>query len=240
MPTRYTAADILRQLDEHAGAYSFPVLDNTQVALADVRLTAYRDERRWALVIEVLGLDTHAGLPEGFENTFYVYGNCLRRAPGIGPIHRAVIDNDPQRPAFGGEEDADYYLLRPDAEVVLIRGQRVPIPRDPAVYAGHDILIEDNEPIQAETLLRVLAPAYRHLLFATEEELRRCVPADLPQVIRLDGWYHPEDFDEQPPSACVTFQQIAKVLATGDPNRYAADEDNNNTHWSHWPDGGMG
>jgi hypothetical protein len=241
MGARYSSADILAQLDEHAQAYTFPVLDNSQVALADVRLTGYRDERRWALVIEVLGVYTHIGLPEGFENTFYLYGNCLLEPPGIGPFFRTRIDNDPQRPAFAQDEDADdWYCVRKDAEVVLIRGQRVPIPRDLALYGERGILLEEGEPIHSETLLRVLAPDYRDLLFATEQELRSCVPADLPPIIRLDGWYHPEDIAEQPPSACFTFQQIADVLATGDPNRYSADEFDNNTHWEHWPDGGMG
>jgi hypothetical protein len=238
---RYSAADILGQLDEHARAFTFPVLDNFYVALADVRLTGYRDDRRWAQVIEVLGLNTSTGLPEGLENTFYTYGNCLLRPAGIGPFHQAVIANDPERPAFSqDEDDRDWYCVREDAEVVLIRGRRVHIPRDRGVYGDRGILLDEGEPIYAETLLRVLAPEYRDLLFATEQELRACVPADLPAILRLHGWYHPEDFDEQPPSDCITFQKIAEVLATGDPNRYSVDEDNNNTHWSHWPAGGSG
>src|SRR5262245_53086232 len=156
----YSAADILAQLDEHARAYTFPVLDNAYVAMADVRLTGYRDERRWALVIEVLGDNTRAEPPESLENTLYVYGNCLRVPAGIGPFFQAVIANDPKRPAFREEDQEAWHIVADDAEVVLIRGQRVPIPRDPAIYAERGIEIDADEGIQCETLLRVLAPAY--------------------------------------------------------------------------------
>ncbi|MDX6381476.1 MAG: hypothetical protein QOI57_2500, partial [Rubrobacteraceae bacterium] len=53
----FTSQDILAQLDECAGKFGFPMLDNGYVYLADVRLSAYRDDARWALVIEVLGFD---------------------------------------------------------------------------------------------------------------------------------------------------------------------------------------
>jgi hypothetical protein len=235
---RYSTADILEQLDEHARAYTFPVLDNVYIALADVHLTGYRDEQRWALVIEVLGDFTRTEPPESLENTLYVYGNCLLIEPGIGPSFQSVLDNDPGRPAFRQQDKENWHLVARDAEVVLIRGQRVPIPRDPAAYAAIGVLIEPGEGIHCETLLRVLAPKYRDLLFATEEELRRCVPADLPVIIRLDEWCHPTDFDEEPPSANPTFRQIADVLATGDPNRYLEPEVN--TPWSNWPRGGRG
>src|SRR5262245_56382571 len=115
---RYSAADILEQLDEHARAYTFPVLDNFYVALADVRLTGYRDEQRWALVIEVLGDNTRSEPPESLENTLYVYGNCLLRKASIGPS-LSVLQNDPERPAFREADEENWHIVARDAEVVL-------------------------------------------------------------------------------------------------------------------------
>ncbi|WBB91105.1 hypothetical protein [Verrucosispora sp. WMMC514] len=39
------------------------------------------------------------------------------------------------------------------------------------------------------------------------------------------------------PSESETFRQIADVLATGDPTRYAPGAPPN-THWSEWPESG--
>ncbi|WP_433353166.1 DUF7003 family protein [Micromonospora saelicesensis] len=36
-----------------------------------------------------------------------------------------------------------------------------------------------------------LVPDHRELLLADEVELRRRIPADIPEIIRLDQWHHP-------------------------------------------------
>ncbi|MDQ2800943.1 MAG: hypothetical protein M3Y13_15025, partial [Armatimonadota bacterium] len=76
----YTQNEILSQLDACAADFTFPMLDNGYVYLADVRLSAYRTERYWALIIEVLGSEYRAG---GVFNTLYHYGNCFVQTPGI-------------------------------------------------------------------------------------------------------------------------------------------------------------
>src|SRR4051794_27600742 len=89
----YDVDGILAQLDDCAREYRFPMLDNLYVLLADVRLTAYREVRRWAIVIEVLGYNYPAGLPEGLGVDLYSFGNCLGRggSPGFeGSV--SVID----------------------------------------------------------------------------------------------------------------------------------------------------
>src|SRR5690348_13333200 len=91
----YTAADILEQLDGHAAEYTFPMLDNGYVYPADVRLSAYRDERRWAILIEVLGHFYRSGLPDGISTTIYRFGNCLRGEAGHGPTVDALSWEEP-------------------------------------------------------------------------------------------------------------------------------------------------
>jgi hypothetical protein len=55
----YTVSEILTQLatnhrwfDQRAGDMNFPMLGNGYTYPADVRLTAYRDDTRWAVAIE--------------------------------------------------------------------------------------------------------------------------------------------------------------------------------------------
>jgi hypothetical protein len=86
-------------------------------------------------------------------------------------------------------------------------------------------------------LFRLLAPARRRLLPADETELRAGIPSDLPELLRLDEWNQPEEFQDVRPSEHETFQMIAEVLESGDPTRYRPTLPAN-THWSHWPDAG--
>src|SRR5262249_19790897 len=148
---RYSATAILRQLDRCAEELDFPMLDNGYFYPGDVRLSAYRDERRWALVIEVLGFLYRAGLPHGLTTKLYRFGNCLPQRLGQGNDHFLhVVDNDPDRPAFdpsGYDEE-----LLPGAEVIRIRGQTVPIPRDPGEYAARGIAVGDVLRLRGEEL----------------------------------------------------------------------------------------
>ena len=66
--------EILGQLDEANAAFSFPDLNHGYYYAIDVRLHAYGDDARWALIVETAGYN-----PRGF-NVYYVlhvFGNCL-------------------------------------------------------------------------------------------------------------------------------------------------------------------
>ena len=62
-------------------------------------------------------------------------------------------------------------------------------------------------------------------------------PAELPLLLRLEEWHHPDLANGELPGGSRTFQQLAEVLATGEASRYQPVEVPN-THWTHWPDGG--
>jgi hypothetical protein len=212
---RFDADEILAQLDACAVEYTFPMLDHGYVYLVDTRLHAYRDEERWALMIEVVGYNPRGG---GLDDTLYLFGNCLARAPGIANedfLH--PIDDDVEDP--DSPEDA-----RPGLRQVSVRGQviELPVHRDPWPMAE---------------LFRSLVPGHRELLFATEQQLRARVPADLPQILQLEEWHHPDVVADERPSQSETFRALADVLVSGDPGRYRPTQPPN-THWSNWPDGG--
>lgn len=57
-------------------------------------------------------------------------------------------------------------------------------------------------------------------------------------ILQLNEWNHPDVVDDsERPSGSETFQQLARVLVTGDKSKYAPTNPSN-THWSNWPDGG--
>src|SRR5260370_41665061 len=85
--------------------------------------------------------------------------------------------------------------------------------------------------------VRLAVPTDRLRFLASEEELRARIPSDLPRLLMLDEWHHPDLINGEKPSDSQTFQQLAEALVEGDAGCYAPSLPPN-THWSHWPAGG--
>lgn len=62
-------------------------------------------------------------------------------------------------------------------------------------------------------------------------------PIDIPKILELHDWFHPDIVNGELPSENETFMQIAQVLKTGDIEYYKPTHDPN-THWQNWPSGG--
>jgi hypothetical protein len=107
----------------------------------------------------------------------------------------------------------------------------------PAVVRGRTVTVAAVVGQELFDVFRGLVPDHRELLLADESELRRRIPVDLPEVLRLDHWHHPDLVDGLKPGESEAFRQIADVLVTGDVARYAPSVPPN-THWSNWPDSG--
>jgi hypothetical protein len=210
------------------------MLDNGYVYPADVRLTAYRDNTRWALVIEVLGAHNHAGGHNGISDCLYCFGNCLNRPPGTANEDFLYPTADGDSPTF---DDEYGWYVNEEAGTIRIRDTIVPIRFKTDALKAKGIRLEDPPRVNAAELLRWLLPEYRELLLATEEELRQRVPIDLPIILRLDEWHHPDLADGELPSRSRTFQMIAELVGSGDSKHYQPTQEPN-TDWSNWPDGG--
>lgn len=209
-----TADEVLKQLDASHAAYTFPDPGHGYYYAVDSRLHLYRDPMRWALVVEMVGYTPRGA---NLYDVLHVYGNCLT-AGGPG------FENDD---FFARIENFDEVEDRDDPEMytgapLIIRSQ--------AIDVGGDA----GEPLT--TTLRRLVPRHRELLLADERELRRRIPDDIPEILRLDEWYQ-DDVLERRPSEMEVYRQLATVIATGDVSRYAPTTPPN-THWSNWPQSG--
>ena len=101
MTASYTEEEILNQLNDCARKFDFPALDNGYIYLADTRLSAFRDQTRWTIVIEVIGYSPRGGGHGGIENGLYCFGNALNRPPGMAnDDFLFVTDDGPDRPTF--------------------------------------------------------------------------------------------------------------------------------------------
>ncbi|MFE4517839.1 DUF7003 family protein [Kitasatospora sp. NPDC056783] len=208
-----TTSSILGQFDLCAERAEFPDLDNGYFYPVDARLHLFGDSSRWAVVAELLGYNPRGG---NLVDVVHRFANCLTRGePGFGDF----------LPRVDNMEEID-----PEGAEVYAGGVPVVVRRTALTVDAHA-----GTPLQ--DVFRLLAPANRDLLLADEAELRADVPADLPELLRLDEWNQPEDFGDVMPGAHETFRMIAEVLDTGDPARYRPTLAPN-THWSHWPDAG--
>ncbi|MEV6694927.1 hypothetical protein AB0M35_25965 [Micromonospora sp. NPDC051196] len=209
------SAEVLEQLDAAAEEFLFPDLGHGYYYAVDARLHGYRDAGQWALIVETVGYSPRAG---NLIDVLHVFGDCLTSGEpgyGNGDFHERV-DNWNQ---IEDPDEPETYRGGP----VVVRGQTIAVAAEP----GEDLV----------NVLRQLVPRHRELLLADEGELRRRIPVDLPEVLRLDQWNHPDLVSGLRPSESETFHQIADVLATGDLSRYAPSLPPN-THWSKWPESG--
>lgn len=230
----YTQSQILSQLDTCAADYTFPMLDNGYVYLVDVRLSAYRTERYWALIIEHIGADYRAG---GVFNTPYCFGNCFVQTPGPSDTNSIAILSESfyNAPA----EDEDFWDIRSETGEIEVRGNPVSYDVSPEALQQHGIGEDqrDGAEVTIVELMRTLVPQHHALWLATEAELNQVVEADVPLILRLDEWHHPDLAEGEMPSTNEAFQMIADVLVSGNVDRYKPSLPPN-THWSNWLESG--
>jgi hypothetical protein len=229
------AEEILAQLDECNSESTFPMLDNGYIYPAGTKLTAYRDDIRWIIVIEIIGFNYRGGGHNGISNCLHVYGNCLDYKPGTRNENFITITDDAYNCNTFDEEE--FFFLNPDCTNFILRGKTTQLYKERELYDYYGISIEDQNRINAFEFLRLLDALHHDELVATEIELRERIPYDIPKILELHDWCHPDILNDELPSKNETFIQIAKVLQTGDVAHYKP-SNAPNTNWKYWPEGG--
>jgi len=231
----YSASEILAQLDSCANDFIFPMLDNGYVYPITTKLSSFRDEKRWAMIIEVFGFNPRGGITHSISNCLHIYGNCLNFTSGTHADNHLF----PIRPSTEGSfADADYGLwLNPAIENVVLRDRDFAIEHHRQFYIDRGIQLKNENKIYIQEFLRGLLPEYNRELLATEFEIRDRIPRDLPQFKVLNHWNHPNCAAGQFPSESETFILLSKALASGNKEIYAPTLEPN-SHWSNWPHAG--
>ena len=235
---------ILKILDDATRVFTFPMLDNGYVYLAATRMSLFRSSDDWGLVIEVFGYSPRAGLPDTHLHTFasrlhdrnkpedYVNETAYRNYLANNPHNESrFIHPIADGPWIDPEQQE---LVAPSGELHL-RDLTLPLPSPPE-YSQEGIELEQDQPAVFE-LCRYLAAKWREKVLASSTERRVSILPSMTQILQLEEWLHPDVVNDELPSQCETFQQLAEVLVTGDLSHYHPSQ-NPNTHWSHWPDGG--
>lgn len=240
---RWNSGQILDLLDQCAEVFTFPTLDNGYVYLAACRLSAFRSIQDWAIVIEIFGFSPRSGVPDLQICTFasqlanrkesreYVsetaYANYLKNNPNnemrfVYPIHNEEW-MDPENPE-----------LLVERGVCLLRKEKIDLPTR-SQYEMCGIKLELDSP-QVFEFCRYLAFHNRHLVLATDFELRHNVGPAFEKVIQLEDWQHPDVTAGEKPSESSTFRQLAQLLSFE--RKSFSNWGQGNTHWKNWPEGG--
>jgi Family of unknown function (DUF7003) len=236
--TTYTVETILEQLDHAARTSAFPMLDNGYNYPIAVYLRTYRDPSRWAIVIDDICFHNRCNDHDGIWACCYYYGNCLTTPATLrNPTICSVTSDAADGPTFTTIDTDAAWLLHPAATAIIFRTTRVLLPTEEAAFIRKGIQRARPPRTTIVEALRCLMPDYRELLITTADEVQRIVPSDLPELLHLTAWEHPDRAADQLPSETETFPLLAEVLITGDPQRYCPTRPAN-THWRYWPTGG--
>jgi hypothetical protein len=211
----FSAEEILAAWDGLAADFEFAGFNNMNYDTADARLHLFRDDSRWALVIEET-VDWPAA--DGLMTLSFVSGTGLKGSPGLGATLYAVEAD------FDEDEDEEPVL----PSEVTVRGNTVKVPADSIIAQA-----EEDDVSEAFGLLVWLLGQHRSELFRSSEELEALVDG-LPHILQLDDWCHPDVYLDGKVSSSETFQQLADVLATGDTDKYKGTETPNNRDWKKW------
>jgi len=223
------------------------MLDNGYVYLAASRLSLFRSSSDWAMVVEIFGFSPRAGVP---DIHVYTFGSRLRRTRresdfiSAAAFETYLANNSNNESTFifpieegGWQDDSNGELLARGRQEVLVRGLAYPTPPREA-YAQHGIALALPEDVEVFEFCRWLAATARDRVLGTEEDRRTCVPDELPLILQVDEWHHPDVLNGERPSAVPTFRALAEILAGGSEAGLAAVREKPNTHWSNWPDAG--
>lgn len=232
---KYSAKSILQQFDKCADDFTFPMLDNGYIYHIESRMTGYRDTERWILIIEVVGFNIRGGGHNGINNCLHIFGNCLSFPPGTNNDNVLYMTDNVSNNKTFDEEYEEH--LNQNVNSMLLREKEIKVNHDIEFYLNKGIELEEPSKIMIWEFLRGLIPEYSLDLLATEKEIRKRIPKDIPEFFKLNEWFHPDLADSEKPSNNETFKMIAKALETGIINEYKPTKEPNN-HWKNWPDGG--
>jgi hypothetical protein len=240
----YNEKNILDELDSISGVKLFPSFEISNFYPGNCRINLFADEKRWAVVFEILSYNT-AGYNIVVDN--YYFSNCFVKKEkhnntNISTVILSQVDTQ--------NLIDDEGFIKPNSNHISIRGQKYPLILDINQYKEKNIkgfYFEDTKSkIDIVSLMRLMAIKSPNLFKATESELRKNIPNDLPFLGSIENWHHLNYIASinkgfyigKKPSEYETFQLIAKCIVNRSLEFYKPTLAPN-THWSNWPNAGQ-
>jgi len=225
------SVQILRDLDKHAAEFNFPMLDNAYLEFAAARLSAFRGDKDWLVVFEVLGFSERE---IEFTDGIYAYGSCIGGQGFVG--EEIPVSSLPEQPLFDGVTNqcvADW-----SSWSVRVGDEKMSFSPTREEYAAAGILI-DREPSRGSLreieLLRFLVHRLGATkVFMSDELLLNHFPncRNLKKFVQTTQWQHPDVAEEEKPSKNLSIRSLIEALSSRDKSLFKPGVPN--TLWGLW------
>ena len=223
-------------------------LEHGYCETAGNRIHLYADATRWAIVFEKSGYQNRGTYAE--IELDYI-GNCIdypiEKYPGridisncssvilIDPIEFERIENKE------GSEMETFELIGQEIKEIKIRDKYVPFDNNYENYEKVGIQVRDYDNPQKligfGDLIRYLHETNPILISATENDIRKHIPNDIPKLMTINEFHFVSVYEKtNPPSKQETYQLLAKILVTRDTTNWKPTQKANNS-WKNWESG---
>ncbi|PWU04299.1 MAG: hypothetical protein C5B52_01695 [Bacteroidetes bacterium] len=214
---------------------------------AGSRIHLFAGSNNWAIVFEKSGYQNR-GFSADIE-LIYV-GNCVKypvqdyqvRNYITNAVFLTLIDPSEFERIQNkvGSRMETFELVGQDITEVKIRNEFIPFEKDYRKYEEVGIVIREqenpNKLIAFEDVLRYLHETDPISISAKDQEIRLCIPKDLPKLLSINDFHFSSIFGDLLPSKHETYQLIAKVLVNLDVKFWKPTLSPNNS-WKNWESG---
>jgi hypothetical protein len=225
-------------------------LEHGYCETAGNRIHLFADSTRWAIVFEKSGYQNRGTSAEIELN--YV-GNCIDYPIDKYPERnyitnsgRVVLIDPTEFERIENREGAEmetFELIGQDIKEIRIRDKFVLFDNNYLNYEKVGIEIRDYDNpkklIGFGDLIRYLHETNTSLISATEDEIRKHIPKDIPKLMTIDEFHFVSAYEKTNPlSQQETYKLIAKVLTTRDTINWKPTQKPNNS-WKNWASGNL-
>ncbi|OPC14398.1 hypothetical protein BAY01_08395 [Elizabethkingia miricola] len=226
---------------------SFLDLEHGYCETAGNRIHLYADTTRWIIVFEKSGYQNRATSAE-IELTYI--GNCINYPVAKYPERNYITNTNnvilitPKELTRienkDGEELERFELIGRNIKEIKIRDTFTPFNNNYKDYEKVGIKIRDYDNsknlIGFGDLIRYLHETNPNLISATENEIRKYIPKDIPKLMTINEFRVSTYEEANLPSQQETFKLIAKILKTRDIKNWKPTQKPNNS-WKNWESG---
>ncbi|UOY94198.1 hypothetical protein MUG87_08925 [Ectobacillus sp. JY-23] len=217
--------NILKVLDAKQKSYEFPLIDNVNADISQVKLSVcLRNNSDWLIIFQFVEVGNF-----GIGNNIFMYGNTLKHN------HCSILDD-----AIVQLSDGQYDLFDDNGEFIpslykdkiILNHKEYYYEFTPQDYANAGIEIKDSEAY----------PVYFMRMLAAKDDSRKLLWYDIPQLLQeikdindWKIWYETEEWQhvvDEKVSENVFFQTLAEAIEKNDIN--LIQNRTSNTHWKNW------
>lgn len=262
----FTEKEILEQLDltfEGIPTEYFPTgrpqdikynffldLEHGYCETAGSKIHLYADSARWAIVFEKSGYQNRSfsadieldyiGNCINYPVDKYPERNYITNASRISLIEPSEYERIRNKQ---GAELETFELIDPNIKEIKVRDTIISFDNDHKNYEKLGINVRKQENpkqlIGFEDIVRYLNELHSALISATQDDIKKHIPKDLPWLMTINDFHFESVYDKMNlPSKQETYQLIARILVTGNPKNWQPTQKANN-HWTNWESGNL-